>query len=113
MDYPKADRQSYRDLAGTIEDSSIDAVSFEDAHRHNDLKLLEQFERTTVILGVVAIAKSEVEPVEAIRDRLQAALMHIDPERLVAAPDCGLGLLGRELARQKINHLCEAAHTFG
>jgi len=113
VDYPKADRQSYRDLAGTIEDSSIDAVSFEDAHRHNDLKLLEQFERTTVILGVVAIAKSEVEPVEAIRDRLQAALMHIDPERLVAAPDCGLGLLGRELARQKINHLCEAAHTFG
>jgi len=112
-DYPKADRQSYLDLAGAIEDASIDAVSLEDAHRHNDLKLLEQFERTTVILGVVAIAKSEVEPVEVIRDRLQAALMHIDPERLVAAPDCGLGLLGRELARQKLNHLCEAAHTFG
>ena len=113
VDYPKADRQSYIDLAGAIEDASIDAISLEDAHRHNDLKLLEQFERTTVILGVVAIAKSEVEPVEAIRDRLQMALNHIDPERLVAAPDCGLGLLGRDLARRKLANLCEAAQSFG
>ena len=112
VDYPKADRQSYFDLASTIEDASIDAVSLEDAHRHNDLKLLEQFERTTVILGVVAIAKSEVEPVDVIRDRLQAALMHIDAERLIAAPDCGLGLLGRDLARHKLANLCKAAHSF-
>ena len=66
-----------------------------------------------MILGVVAIAKSEVEPVEAIRDRLQMALNHIDPERLVAAPDCGLGLLGRDLARRKLANLCEAAQSFG
>jgi 5-methyltetrahydropteroyltriglutamate--homocysteine methyltransferase len=113
VDYPKADRQSYFDLAGAIEDASIDAISLEDAHRHNDLALLERFERTTVILGVVAIAKSEVEPVEVIRDRLQAALMHIDAERLIAAPDCGLGLLGRDLARRKLSNLCEAAHSLG
>ncbi|HCK76358.1 MAG TPA: 5-methyltetrahydropteroyltriglutamate--homocysteine methyltransferase [Gammaproteobacteria bacterium] len=112
-DYPKADRQSYIDLAGVIEDASIDAISLEDAHRHNDLKLLEQFERTTVILGVVAIAKSEVEPAETIRDRLQMALNHIDSERLIAAPDCGLGLLGRDLARRKLVNLCEAARSFG
>jgi 5-methyltetrahydropteroyltriglutamate--homocysteine methyltransferase len=111
VDYPKADRQSYFDLAGAIEDASIDAISLEDAHRHNDLALLERFERTTVILGVVAIAKSEVEPVEVIRDRLQAALMHIDAERLIAAPDCGLGLLGRNLSRRKLSNLCEAAHS--
>jgi 5-methyltetrahydropteroyltriglutamate--homocysteine methyltransferase len=75
VDYSKADRQSYIDLAGVIEDASIDAIFLDDAHCHNDLKLLEQFERTTVILGVVAIAKSEVEPVEVIHDRLQTALM--------------------------------------
>ena len=113
VDYPKADRQSYIDLASVIEDTSIDAISLEDAHRHNDLKLLEQFEHTTVILGVVAIAKSEVEPVEVIRDRLQTALMHIDEERLLAAPDCGLGLLGQDLARHKLANLCEAAQSFG
>ena len=66
-----------------------------------------------MILGVVAIAKSEVESVEVIRDRLQTALLHIDAERLLAAPDCGLGLLGQELAQRKLANLCEAAQSLG
>lgn len=107
--YPKADLHAYTQLADAIEYSSIDAVSVEDAHRHNDLRLLEQFQKTTVILGVVAIARSEVESVEQIRDRLQVALQHINPERLMAAPDCGLGMLTRELAVAKLANLCRAA----
>jgi len=109
--YPKADLQAYSQLADAVEYSSIDAVSVEDAHRHNDLRLLEQFHKTTVILGVVAIAKSEVESVEQIRERLKTALQHISPERLMAAPDCGLGMLSRELARAKITNLCTAASS--
>ncbi len=108
-DYPKADPNSYLRLAEAVDASSIDAVSIEDAHRHNDLALLERFANTTVILGVVAVAKSRVEPVEEIRARLAAALDHIDAERLIAAPDCGLGLLGRELTLEKLNNLCQAA----
>jgi len=107
-DYPKADRAAYFELADAIEHSSIDMVSLEDAHRHNDLMLLERFETTAVILGVVAIASSRVETVDEIAARLQQALGHIDRRRLVAAPDCGLGLLGRELARKKLANLCAA-----
>jgi 5-methyltetrahydropteroyltriglutamate--homocysteine methyltransferase len=110
-DYPKADPDSYRRIASTIEDSTIDAVSLEDAHRHNDLSLLESFQATTVILGVVTIAKSRVEEVDEIRSRLLSALEHIDHERLMAAPDCGLGLLGRDLARVKLKNLSQAAHS--
>ena len=98
-------------IAAAIEDSTIMAVSIEDAHRHNDLSLLEAFASTTVILGVVAIAKSRVEPLEEIRDRLAQALGHIDKERLIAAPDCGLGLLGRDLTLKKLRNLSEAAHA--
>jgi 5-methyltetrahydropteroyltriglutamate--homocysteine methyltransferase len=61
------------------------------------------------LFGAVAIAKSRVEPVEEIVDRLRAALDHIDRERLWAAPDCGLGLIGHSLAVAKLNNLCEAA----
>ena len=111
-DYPKAEREAYFRLADAVEASCVDAVSLEDAHRHNDLTLLERFTRTQVILGVVAIAKSRVEPVEEIRGRLAKALEHIDAERLIAAPDCGLGLLGRELARSKLANLCAAAKSF-
>ena len=110
-DYPKADPDSYFQIADTIEDSTIDVVSFEDAHRHNDLSLLERFQKTAIIFGVVAIAKSRVESVEEIRSRLLAALEHIDANRLIAAPDCGLGLLGRELAMAKLRNLSEAARS--
>jgi 5-methyltetrahydropteroyltriglutamate--homocysteine methyltransferase len=110
-DYPKAPPESYLELAEAVDTSSIMAVSLEDAHRHNDLRLLELFSSTSVILGVVAIAKSRVETVEEIRDRLLAALQHIDRDRLIAAPDCGLGLLGRDKSQQKLRNLAEAAHT--
>lgn len=107
--YPKAEQQAYHQLVDAVDYSSIDAVSFEDAHRPNDLKLLEGLTKTTAILGVVAIAKSRIETVDEIEERLRAALMHIDSERLVAAPDCGLGLLSREQAVQKLTNLCAAA----
>ena len=112
-DPPKGPNGAYLELAEALDASTVDAVSIEDAHRHNDLALLERFTATTVILGVVDIAKSRVESVDEIRTRLESALHHIDPARLMAAPDCGLGVLGRELARTKLRHLCEAAGTFG
>ncbi len=110
-DYPKADPDSYFQIADAIEDSSINSVSFEDAHRHNDLSLLERFNTTSVIFGAVAIAKSRLESVEEITWRLKLALEHIDAERLLAAPDCGLGLLGRDLAMAKLKHLSSAAKS--
>ncbi len=108
-EYHKADPGSYFRLAEEIDRAAVDEVSIEDAHRHNDLALLERFSRSRVIFGAVAIAKSAVEPVDAVVDRLNAALNHIDRERLIAAPDCGLGLLGRDLAMAKLSVLCEAA----
>ena len=112
-DYPKAPVSAHGDLAEAIDRSSIHAVSIEDAHRPNDLALLERFRSTTVILGVVAIARSRVETVEEIRDRLRAAQAHIDPARLAAAPDCGLGLLSRDQARAKLAAMCAAARCSG
>lgn len=107
--YEKAAKESYFDLAPVIDQSCIQAISIEDAHRNNDLSLLELFEKTTVIFGVVAIAQSRVETVDALEARLRSALQHIEQERLIAAPDCGLGLLGRDLAMSKLRNLCAAA----
>lgn len=108
-EYIKADPQSYFEIASALDQSSIQQVSIEDAHRHNDLALLEKFTRTTVIFGSIAIAKSRVESVEEVTTRLTQALQHIDRNRLIAAPDCGLGFLTRELAMEKLKVLTEAA----
>jgi 5-methyltetrahydropteroyltriglutamate--homocysteine methyltransferase len=42
---------------------------------------------------------------------LQAALQHLPAERLIAAPDCGLGHLTRELAIAKMKVLSAAAKS--
>jgi len=110
-DYPKADPASYSLLADALDAAPVDAVSIEDAHRSNDLTLLERFTRTTVVLGVVDIARTVVETVDQIRDRLTAALDHIDGDRLMAAPDCGLAMLDRRLAVAKLEHLVAAARA--
>ncbi|MBT3188866.1 MAG: cobalamin-independent methionine synthase II family protein [Anaerolineae bacterium] len=111
--FQKADQMAYFQLADAIEASSIQAISLEDAHRHNDLSLLEKFKTTSVIFGVIAIAQSRIETVDEITKRLNAALEHIDADRLIAAPDCGLGFLNRELVLAKLGNMVAAARGVG
>lgn len=112
-DYPKADQGSYVRLAPALDASIIDAVSIEDAWCSNDLSLLSLFEKTKVILGSINVSSSRVESVEEIQARLSDALEHIDPERLIVAPDCGLALLDgekyRPLLNLKLGNMCKAA----
>ena len=98
-------------LAAAVDQSTVNQISLEDAHRYNDLSLLEKFTRSTVIFGSVTIAKSRVEPVGEIAARLNAALQHIDHDRIIAAPDCGLAMLGRDLAMKKLKNLVQAADS--
>lgn len=111
--FAKANQLAYFRLADAIDASSIQAVSIEDAHRHNDLTLLEKFRKTAVIFGSIGIARSHVETVTEIEARLRQALQHIDPERLIVAPDCGLGYLPRELALEKLENMVTAVHQIG
>lgn len=108
-DFPKAPREAYFELAEMLDECAIDCVSIEDAHRYNELALLEQFKKTSVVLGVVQIAATRIEPVQEIADRLKAALNHIDKERLLAGPDCGLAMLDRDVVFSKLANMCTAA----
>ena len=86
-------------------------VSLEDAHRHNDLSLFDKFKKTTIILGVVTIANSRVETVDEIKERVTSVLRHIPAERLVLAPDCGLGFLPKDVLEQKLQNMVVAAKS--
>lgn len=108
-DYKKADPESYHRLASAIDAAAFDQVSIEDAHCCNELNLLDKLQAKTVIFGAVAIASSRVETVDEVEARLMRALGHIDRDRLVVAPDCGLGLLSPQLAEQKLTVMCQAA----
>jgi 5-methyltetrahydropteroyltriglutamate--homocysteine methyltransferase len=108
-DYKKADPDSYHRLASAIDAAAFDQISIEDAHCCNDLNLLDKLHQKTVIFGAVTTARSRIEAVDEIEARLKEALEHIDRDRLVVAPDCGLGLLSPELAEAKLTAMCQAA----
>jgi 5-methyltetrahydropteroyltriglutamate--homocysteine methyltransferase len=107
--YEKAPSENYFRLAPALDDAALDVISIEDAHRPNDLSLLELFKNQTIILGVIGIARSRIETVEEIASRLQEAIEHIDRERLIAAPDCGLGMLSHEQVEAKLKNMVTAA----
>ncbi len=108
--YPKADPASYMQIAEAV-DGIADEISIEDAHRHNTPELFEMYQRSKLIVGFFTVASSRLETVEEIRTRMLEVLEHLPAERLIAAPDCGLGFLGRGLAMQKLKNMCEAARS--
>jgi len=107
-DYPKADPDVYHALVAAL-DGKIDALSIEDCHCHNGLELFEKFNKTAAIVGFVDIASSRIETVDEIIARMREVLTIVPADRLIAAPDCGLGFLGRDLALIKLGNLCKAA----
>ncbi len=108
-DYKKADPDSHHRLARHFDAIGIDQVSIEDAQCCNDLTLFESFENVSIIFGSVSVARSRVETVDNVEARIRSAPKYIDRERLVIAPDCGLGLLPPELALAKLKVMCAAA----
>jgi len=47
-----------------------------------------------------------------INQRVQQALEHIDKERLILAPDCGLSFLPKKLCLQKLKIMTKVAKSF-
>ena len=112
INYPKAPLDSYKKIAKALDASLIDSVSIEDAHRYNDLELLRNFTKTKVIFGFIKIASSQIETKEEIENRVLDALNYIDKQQLIAAPDCGLGHLPRQLAIEKLKIMVDVAKKF-
>lgn len=88
------------------------SVLVEDAEACNDLsQLLPKFKHATIILGAIKVARSAVESVESIEQRTKEALKYIPSERLVLAPDCGLGFLTEDMINEKLRNMVQAANA--
>ena len=67
----------------------------------------------TIILGVLDLSTDEVETPETVAERIRRAFPHAGPERLIAAPDCGMKYLPRDVAYGKLEALVAGAHLAG
>jgi 5-methyltetrahydropteroyltriglutamate--homocysteine methyltransferase len=69
-------------------------------------------------LGIVSVKTRNVEPVEVLRKRYDAAAEIVGPERLVVSPGCGFAseltaVVSIESAKRKLANLVKAVHQSG
>lgn len=92
-----------------LERSAATQVSIEAAQPRLDLSVLKDLPSKTIVLGVLDLGDATPETPDAVARRLDAALKVLPPSRLVAAPDCGMKYLVRDVARAKLAALAAGA----
>ena len=93
-----------------LADAHVDQVSLESAQQGVDLSVLQSLREKQLAVGVLDLAdESPVEEVPVVVARIRAALRHVDPERLLVAPDCGMKYLPRATAFGKLQAMVAAA----
>lgn len=92
-----------------LDDCTAKQISIEAAQPRLDLSILKELPSKTIMLGVLNLADETIETPEVVAERLRAALAVIPAERLVAAPDCGMKYLPREVAFAKLKALVDGA----
>ena len=99
----------YPELLAMLLETRIGGFSVEFARSSYDPAVLRVCRDRLVMFGCIDPGDSPPEPVSVVVDRVRAAAAHLDPSRLLLAPDCGLMTVTRELARAKAKLLVDVA----
>jgi len=92
-----------------LEDSTVRQISIETSQSSLDCGVLAKLPTKTIILGVLDLSKHEIESAETVAARIRRALPYVSPDRLIAAPDCGMKYLPAEAAFGKMKSLVAGA----
>jgi 5-methyltetrahydropteroyltriglutamate--homocysteine methyltransferase len=103
------DRPSGYSFLPELAQTECDQISIETAQSGLALDVLDSLAPKTIILGVLDLSSDEVESPETVAGRIRRAFPHAGPERLIAAPDCGMKYLRRDAAYGKLESLAEGA----
>jgi 5-methyltetrahydropteroyltriglutamate--homocysteine methyltransferase len=105
-----ADKPPGYSFFAELNDCTADQVAIESAQPRLDLSILRELRDKTVILGVLDLSDdAPVETAEVVAGRIEAALEHLEAERLQVAPDCGMKYLPRDVALAKLEALVAGA----
>jgi 5-methyltetrahydropteroyltriglutamate--homocysteine methyltransferase len=88
---------------------SCDQISIETAQSALDTSILATLPGKRIILGVIDLDDLTVESPETVAGRIRRALPYKQPGELVAAPDCGMKYLPRDVAFGKLESLAAGA----
>lgn len=107
--YVVRDKPSGYSYLPQLEGCCASGVSIEAAQPRLDPAILDQLPTKWVMFGVIDLGSEDVETPEGIAAQLRGALDHIAPDRLIAAPDCGMKYLPREVALAKLQAMVAGA----
>jgi 5-methyltetrahydropteroyltriglutamate--homocysteine methyltransferase len=97
-----AEWRQYEETFPAINASKINQVSLECANSHVPLSLIELLKDKEVMVGVIDVATETVETPEQVLATIDAALAHVDKERLLPCTNCGLAPLPLRVAEGKL-----------
>ncbi len=104
-----AGRPSGYSFLPELAQTPCDQISIETAQSNLDCAVLKEMPGKTFLVGVLDLSDMEVESPEQVAARLRRALEHVPPERIVAAPDCGMKYLPRDVAFGKLQAMVQGA----
>jgi len=85
----------------------VQQISIETAQSSLDTSVLEKLRGKTIILGVLDLSDMAVETPDTVARRIRRALPHVDVDKVIVAPDCGLKYLPRDVALGKMRAMVE------
>ena len=103
------DRPAVYSFLTELAGAPVNAISIETAQSSLDCSVLSQLPGKKIILGVLDLSTNEVETPELVAARIRRALPYVKPERIIAAPDCGMKYLSRDVAFAKMQALVDGA----
>ena len=103
------DKPSGYSFLGQLAETRASQISIEAAQPRLDLGVLRALAPKSVMVGVIDLGTTAIETPELVAERIRAALKYIAPDKLVAAPDCGMKYLERDVAFGKLAALARGA----
>lgn len=92
-----------------LKSCACDQISIETAQSELDTATLEPLRGKSIILGVLDLSDPEPESAETVAARIRRALPHVDAEKIIVAPDCGMKYLPRDVAFAKMKAMADGA----
>lgn len=92
-----------------LADCIAQQISIETAQSNLDLAVLAALGNKQIILGVIDLNDPKVETPATVAARIRRAFAVVPPERIIAAPDCGMKYIPRETAFAKLAALAAGA----
>ncbi len=100
----------YSKIYPEILEFKVDQFDFEFANRKfEDVKIFKQYEFTKDLgFGCIDVHTKKIEKKSEVKENIKKAFEIVEPKRVYIDPDCGLKLLPRDVAFEKLKVMVEA-----